>query len=108
MSNDIEQIRILLASPGNLGADRQIVREVVDTIGQDGGRRSGFHAGVPGCETHSPEIMFYFSNQSSGLRDTAPDQLKLVIEFKQKITKRGVDKSRGYSHTSPDAPSRLA
>lgn len=148
MANEIKLVRILLASPGNLSADRKIVREVVETINRDSGRRSGFHAEVVGWETHSPpaageyaqavindqfpkdidiflgllgsyfgtptkthasgteeefhvaydawsknkspEIMFYFSNQSSGLRDIDPDQLKLVKDFKKTITGKGV------------------
>lgn len=48
MANEIKLVRILLASPGNLGADRRVVRGVVDTINRDSGRRFGFHAEVVG------------------------------------------------------------
>jgi hypothetical protein len=53
MPSVIKRVRILLSSPGNLEVDRQVIREVVDTINRDTGRRSGFFAEVVGWDTHT-------------------------------------------------------
>ena len=53
MPSEIRRVRILLSSPGNLSEDRKVIREVVETINRDNGRRLGFHAEVVGWETHT-------------------------------------------------------
>ena len=148
MATTVRHVKIILSSPGNLKNDRQIIRQIVDTINQDSGQRNGFYAEVIGWETHtrpaageyaqavindqfpsdvdifvglmgshfgsptprfnsgteeefdiaykswskdgSPEIMFYFSTQSSSLSSIDPDQYKLVLDFKKNLENLGV------------------
>lgn len=53
MPSQIQRIRILLSSPGNLSSDRLAVQEVAKQINNDSGRRDGFHIEVVTWETHT-------------------------------------------------------
>lgn len=53
MPRQIQRVRVLLSSPGNLTSDRQAVGEVAGQINEDSGRRDGFHIEVVAWETHT-------------------------------------------------------
>ncbi|MEE9389541.1 MAG: hypothetical protein V3U96_13125 [Paracoccaceae bacterium] len=74
---NIFKVKILLASPGNLGEDRKKVSEIINYINLDSGQQEGFVAEIVTWETHSrPAVGDY---PQAVVNDQFPDDIDIFI-----------------------------
>jgi hypothetical protein len=77
MAENVIKPNVLLSSPGNLPEERELVKQVIENINLDSGRREGFVAELVRWETHTRPSVGEYSQ--AVINEQFPDDIDVFV-----------------------------